>query len=311
MELFCTATCYRKKGLGCRAKCKDCGTEMQGLVSRMKDHMTKCVGQEQAAASAGDVAMTNIASSSSSNTVAVSSTGSQQPHLDLAAAGPSTSSASAVAISKEELGLQPLPQPKLRKLDSYVTKTTKSEKEALDEQIAKFVYATNSSFRIVEHAEFIRMVQLLRPGYIPPNRIDIGGKLLDAVHKKCVQSSKEMLEGKTVCMSLDGWSNVHSDPVICATVTTQNSEIFLADTIDTSGHSHTADYLVSVAVNAIETCEKQFGCSVRSCVTDNAANVAKMREELEKREDIDVITYGCSAHLMNLLAKDLEIPNIK
>jgi len=50
---------------------------------------------------------------------------------------------------------------------------------------------------------------------------------------------------------------------------------------------------------------------VRSFVTDNAANVAKMWENLQQREDVDLITYGCSAHLLNLLAKDLEIPDIK
>ena len=38
----------------------------------------------------------------------------------------------------------------MQRLDGFVTKTTKSEKEVLDEQIARFVYATNSSFRLVE-----------------------------------------------------------------------------------------------------------------------------------------------------------------
>ena len=112
-------------------------------------------------------------------------------------------------------------------------------------------------------------------------------------------------------MSLDRWSNVHNEPVICATVTTPNSDIFLVDTVDTSGHAHTSDYLVDVAVNAIKKCEEKFGCHVRSFVTDNAANVARMRQDLQLREDVNVIAYGCSAHLLNLLAKDLEIPNIK
>jgi len=136
-----------------------------------------------------------------------------------------------------------------------VTKTTKSEKK-FDEQIAKFIYATNSSFRIVEHEEFIHLIQLLQPGYSPPSRFDISGKWLDAVHKKCLESSKEMLKDKTVCMSFNGWSNVHNEPVICATVTTPESELFLVDTADTSGHAHTADYLVQVAVDTVQTCEK-------------------------------------------------------
>ena len=79
-------------------------------------------------------------------------------------------------------------------------------------------------------------------------------------------------------MSIDGWSNVHNEPVVCATATTMNSDIYLADTIDTSGYSHTSDHLVDVAVNSTKKCEKQFGCKVHSVVADNAANVSKMRQ---------------------------------
>ena len=72
-----------------------------------------------------------------------------------------------------------------------------------DDQIAKFIYATNSSFRIVEDDKFIRLIQLLRPGYSTPSRFDISGKWLDVVHKKCLECNKEMLKDKTVCMSFE------------------------------------------------------------------------------------------------------------
>ena len=85
-------------------------------------------------------------------------------------------------------------------------KQKKSEKEVIDEQIAKFIYATNSSFRVIKHEEFICMIQLLRPCYHPPGRLDICGKLLNNVLKKCPESSNRMIEDKTVRMSLDGWS---------------------------------------------------------------------------------------------------------
>jgi len=32
---------------------------------------------------------------------------------------------------------------------------------------------------------------------------------------------------------------------------------------------------------------------------------------VEQRDDVNVRTYGCSAHLLNLLAHDLEISNVK
>jgi hypothetical protein len=39
-----------------------------------------------------------------------------------------------------------------------------------------------------------------------------------------------------------------------------------------------------------------------------------MRTELSKNEELsfsDIITYGCSAHILNLLAQDAEIPEVK
>jgi hypothetical protein len=34
--------------VGCRAKCKGCGLELQGLVARMKDHKVKCLNKSEA-----------------------------------------------------------------------------------------------------------------------------------------------------------------------------------------------------------------------------------------------------------------------
>ena len=154
------------------------------------------------------------------------------------------------------------------------------------------------------------MIDFLRPGYNPSNRNNIGGKLLDTVHKNSLATCLGLLHDQPVTMSIDWWG-VHNEPVVCAIVPTMNSDIYLADTIDTSGHSHTSDNLVEVAVNSINKCEKQFGCKVRSVGTDNAPIVSKMRQKLDTRDDLDVFTYGCSAHMFNLLAQDLAIPNIK
>ena len=40
-------------------------------------------------------------------------------------------------------------------------------------------------------------------------------------------------------------------------------------------------------------------------MTDNAANMAKMRQELENDENRKLISYGCAAHILNLLAHDI------
>lgn len=198
--------------------------------------------------------------------------------------------------------------------DSDAVFTSTSYAERINEQIAKYFYATNTPFLHVGHKEFIKLCQLLRPGYSPPNEKSLAGDLLDITYKKTTDESTKILSGESVTMCLDGWSNVHNEPLICASIITSNGENYLSSTIDTSGISHDSDYLCTLAKKCIIECKKKFNANVRSFVTDNAGNVNKMREKLSQSEDSDVtrdiIYYGCSAHILNLLAKDLKIPGI-
>ena len=65
---------------------------------------------------------------------------------------------------------------------NFITKISVNESKAFELQIAKMIYATNSSFNIVENKEFIK-IQMLQPGYNPPSRTAVGNHLLDEVHK--------------------------------------------------------------------------------------------------------------------------------
>ena len=87
---------------------------------------------------------------------------------------------------------------------------------------------------------------MLRPGY-SPSRYDVGGKLLDKLQGSLMITCRQTLENKTVSLSLGGWSNVHNEPVVCVSVTTDKGDSFLTDTIDTSGCTHTSDYLTQLA----------------------------------------------------------------
>lgn len=186
--------------------------------------------------------------------------------------------------------------------------TTKSQKQVLDQEVANYIFATNTPFHAVEHPQFIKMVQKLRPGYVPPNRKQVGGDLLENAFSDVLEQYSNELKGKTVCLAIDGWSNVHNEPVVCASLTSEG-KVFLVSTVDSQAR-HTAEHLLEIAESTAEKCQERYGCFVRSLVTDNAANMAKMRRELGKKDD-KLIAYGCSAHLLNLLAQDLQIQGIK
>ena len=110
-------------------------------------------------------------------------------------------------------------------------------------------------------------------------------------------------------MELDGWSNIHNDPVICCSVTTSEGDTFLTSTIYTEDQRHTADNLEEIAEEAIKGAEESLGCKVTSVVTDNAANMKKMRSQLGVHRP--VITYPCAAHVADRLAKDVDTCAVK
>ena len=175
-------------------------------------------------------------------------------------------------------------------MQSFAIKTTLKEKEHFDYLTARFIYASNLPFKTVEHPTFLEMINNLRPGYKPPNRKDIAGNLLDSVFESEIEKSIDTLNDQMVCMSIDGWSNVVNDPIICATVAAQNrassgANIFLINTVDTSGYPHTAEFLLEVAKESIKEAEKKFLSTVGSVVTDNGANVKKMRTRVMETEN--------------------------
>lgn len=196
-------------------------------------------------------------------------------------------------------------------LENFITRTSTTEKHEIDKQIAKAIFATNSSFRCIENMQVVKAIQLLRPGYKPPGRKVISTTLLEEIYEEEKRSCFNSLSGQNINMSIDGWSNIHNEPIICATITNEHGNTFLYETIDTSGKPHTSDYLAELCCELISSCEEKYGCRIRSFVTDNAANMVRMRKLIQENMDLKVITYGCSAHFLNLLCKDFEIKSIK
>lgn len=278
-----------------RVRCRKCNKELCGLVKRMEVHFRKC------------------------SSVSTTDENSDVECLDLEDAGPSTSSEdssarSVTALQSKSASASSSSVSLNVSMKKFTITTSQEDKKKIDLQLARFMFATNTPFNHVEHEEFLKLIQILRPGYKPPNRKQIAGNLLDDVYNSTQEYVKDDLKNKIVSMSIDGWSNVRQDSIVCLCVTdVLTNSTHLIDTIDTGAESHTADYLVKLTTTSVKKCES-FNCIVRSVVTDNAANMTRMRRELAQEEELashkDILTYGCSSHILNLLAKDINEKNI-
>jgi len=197
-------------------------------------------------------------------------------------------------------------------ISNYVIKTTTAHKEELNKAMAKFFYACNIPFRVSENEHFKNFIQILRPGYEPPNRKQLSGNLLDKIHNEIMDQTQSELKGKTVTLMQDGWSDVHNTPIIANVLSTSESSYFLS-TIDSGCNVKSADYCLKVAKKAIEEAATKFNCKVRSFVSDNEKKMVLMRKKLsELYNDEKFISYGCASHYLNLVGEEIfKVKNIR
>lgn len=251
------------------AKCKHCGNIQLGKADRMRKHILSCQTQ-------------------------------RTPVADNTFKDCGISSNEITEIETE------MPSKKLKTqqcLDSHVIRTKKSDIEKLNLLVAKFFFANNIPFNIVEHHTFKELVSALHPGYTPPSRKALAGELLDQVSANVVNHMKKNVEGKQVTLIEDGWSNIHNDPIIATCIHCEGKSYFL-DSIDAGTHTKNAHFHKSILQEAITKAKTEFNCDVKAVVTDNARVMDKAKEFLFE-QDNNLVLYGCNAHYLNLLLQDI------
>lgn len=192
-------------------------------------------------------------------------------------------------------------------LDNSVTKTSKYTKDKIDQAIAQYFFASNTAFRQIESKSFINMVQTLRPGYKPPNRQQLASSLLDRVYnniEKLLQNDI-MDENNEMAITLlqDGWSSVRNDPIIASSIHS-GTDVYLLSTKDCGSEKKTAEFCAKLAIEDIMKLKEQFNKETFAICTDNENKMISMRE-IVKQHYPKILTYGCSAHYLNLLEKEV------
>lgn len=82
----------------------------------------------------------------------------------------------------------------------------------------------------------------------------------------------------------------------------KTGNVYLIDTTDTNGKAHTAENLEEIVISSIKKCQSNMQFSIRSVVTDNAANINKMWNLLNENYGFYLITFG-----FYLLVKDIAM----
>lgn len=108
------------------------------------------------------------------------------------------------------------------------------------------MFSANCAFRLVDNQEFREFCKALRPGYNPPDRKTMSGPLLENFYEKMLDKSTDELSNQCVCLSIDGWSNIRNQPVVCATISRDDGKVYLVNTINTATTPHTSENLLEM-----------------------------------------------------------------
>ncbi|CAH0561717.1 unnamed protein product [Brassicogethes aeneus] len=268
-----------------RVVCKYCQKEISKKVERVRSHLNKCKnkGASTSKKNVEDVESMSISSDDEDR---------ELEHENK---------------SKQENGENLATLAKNKNLDEFVIKTTVEQKEKIDKMVAKFFFGCNIAFNVAEQKTFKEMISVLRPGYIAPNRKQLSEKYLPQICTDIESLLKKELEYTSVTLILDGWSNTSNDAIIASSIHTGHG-VYLIDAEDAGTKKKTSEYCVEVANRAIDLIKELYGKTVFACCTDNENKMKRMKQILSETKGI--VTYGCSAHYMNLLYKDIIPTNL-
>ena len=106
-----------------------------------------------------------------------------------------------------------------------------------------------------------------------------------------------------VTLVQDGWSNIHNEPVVAHSIRC-NGKSYLLNAVPTQDMEKSSDNCAKLLEEAMALSETLYGVEVNGVCTDNASSMKKMRKTIQEKKP-QVETWGCSAHLLNLLGQEL------
>ncbi|XP_052130461.1 uncharacterized protein LOC113212587 [Frankliniella occidentalis] len=162
------------------------------------------------------------------------------------------------------------------------------------------MFATDIPLSAFENEHWENFFKALRPAFKVPSTYCFSTPLLNAEHERIKTKCEEKIEEATsVCILTDGWSNIRGENVVNFVVTTP--EPVFIEAVEPGEDRETGKWIF----DAIEKVIKKFDSKkVMGVCTDNASSM-KLAHNLISAKYPHISCYGCAAHGLNLLVKDI------
>lgn len=202
--------------------------------------------------------------------------------------------------------------------------------DMLDIAIADMIHSNLLSFSIAECATFMRVIDIARhcgPGYKPPNRNDIGGRLLDTLYDSSWSTSMNTLLQESQIFGVtvfgDG-ATIKSNALINVLAAGVNNPSALLDVYDCTSHcalggKKDAKFIAQVVEPFIIRMENETSTTGKHCTGivdmvffDGAGNVQNAGKYLAAKHPRITVGHGAE-HVVSLFFSDVfnKIPEYR
>ncbi|XP_046600001.1 uncharacterized protein LOC124295157 [Neodiprion lecontei] len=187
-------------------------------------------------------------------------------------------------------------------MSKFYDSMTEKEEKNLNNLLALAIYSSGTPFSITENTYWQKFFNAIRPSFKLPPRRKISNILLDSTYEKVKgQVDEKIISARTVGMQCDSWSNIRNECIMNFIVTTPTPVFF--KTLTTSSASKSAINCSRKMMEVIEAIGPQ---KIMGICTDNEPVMRCTWEILDEQyEEQSISFYGCTAHILNLLVKDI------
>lgn len=185
---------------------------------------------------------------------------------------------------------------------SYLPAWSDSQQTAFDRGIARVTAAAGFSLSWVENPEVVSFFQTFVPQANLPSRGVLTRRLVPQTLSVLQKDLRQSLQGVIGTGQADGWTALNSHHLI-AFMFVARGKVYTVRVHDASRERKTAENLLKLMLEVIETLKKEWGVELIAFTTDASGESRKARCLLRELMP-HLITPDCYAHQVNLIVGD-------
>ncbi|RHZ69728.1 hypothetical protein Glove_279g1 [Diversispora epigaea] len=157
-------------------------------------------------------------------------------------------------------------------------------------------------FEVIENPFIIDFFHELNPGFTPPSRFTLSGRLLDQeISRINLKIDKELETSNNLTLTLDGWTSKRNESLYNYIISTLSRKEYLIALKNYSSRSQTGEFLT----NEISTIVENIGSEKFAAVVTDAGSVCRIARKKTQEMYSHIWNIRCITHSLNLIVTNL------